>query len=180
MAGLNVGKTVERIEQESPGTFVEGDGHRVGGEVAAAEVFKDGRPVVDGLAGFGIFLTAGGGDLDADAAGEPEEEGAGGLVIAPECAAGFLERLPELESISLNCKIEVADGEAAGEIANRATGEEEGHARVAGGVSNLAKGVLLSGGKAIFKKVDVIGHGCRRFLLAELEKAPPVLPGSHP
>jgi hypothetical protein len=39
---------------------------------------------------------------------------------------------------------------------------------------------LLSGGKAIFKKVDVIGHGCRRFLLAELEKAPPVLPGSHP
>ena len=163
MASFNVGEAVERIEQEAPGALVEGDGHRVGGEVAAAEVFEDGRPVEDGLAGFGIFLTAGAGDFDADAAGEPEEEGAGGLVIAPEGAASFLERLPELESISLNCKIEVADGEAAGEIAHGATGEEEGHARVAGGVSNLAKGVLLSGRKAIFKKVDVIGHDADGF-----------------
>jgi hypothetical protein len=58
--------------------------------------------VVDGLAGFGIFLAAGAGDFDADAAGKPEEEGAGGLVIAPESAAGFLQRFLELESISLN------------------------------------------------------------------------------
>ena len=102
MAGLDVGESVEGIEQEAPGTFVEGNGHRVCGKVAAAEIFKDGRPVVDGLAGLGIFLTAGAGDFNADAAGEPEEEGAGGLVIAPEGAASFLQRFLELESISLN------------------------------------------------------------------------------
>ena len=102
MAGLNVGKAVEGIEQQAPGALVEGDGHGVGGKVAAAQVFEDGRPVVDGLAGLGIFLAAGAGDFDADAAGEPEEEGAGGLVIAPEGAASFLQRFLELESISLN------------------------------------------------------------------------------
>ena len=79
-------------------------------------------------------------------------------MVAPEGGSGFLQRFLQLESISLNRKIKVADREAAGEVANRASGEEESHTRVTGGVSNLAKGILLCRGKAIFKKVDVIGH----------------------
>ena len=79
-------------------------------------------------------------------------------MVAPELSAGFLQKFLKLKGISLNRKIKVADGKAAGEVANGAASEEDSHSRIAGGVSDVAKGVLLCGGKAIFKKVDVIGH----------------------
>src|ERR1700728_4963661 len=158
VARLNVREPIQGVEQQPPGALVQRDGHRVGGEVAAAQVVKNRRPVVDGLAGLGVLLTAGARNFDANAARKPEEERARGLVIAPELAASFLQRFLQLEGVSLNRKVKIADRKAAGEIANRPPGQKDGHARVAGGISNLAKGVLLGGGKTIFKKVDVIGH----------------------
>jgi hypothetical protein len=93
-------------------------------------------------------------------------------VVAPEDAAGFLQRFLQLEGIALNGEIEVADGEAAGEVADGASGEENGHAGVASCITNEAKGVLLGRRKAIFEKVIVVGHGAEVMLVVRLRSRP--------
>jgi len=158
VARLHVGNAVQRIEQQAVGALIEGDGHGVDGEVAAAQVLQHGRPVVNGFAGLGVFLAAGAGDLDADAAGKPEKQGAGFFMLAPEFAAGFLQCFLELESISLNRKIKVADGKARGEITHSSAGEKDCHASMHRRLTNLFDCVALGRGKPVFKKIDIVGH----------------------
>jgi hypothetical protein len=58
----------------------------------------------------------------------------------------------------MNRDFKVADGMAAGEIADGIAGEKEEHAGFDGSFTKQAQSVTLVGRKPVFQKVDVVGH----------------------
>ena len=120
--GLDVRGAVHRVHQQTKGALVEGDGHGVDGEVAAAEVFLNGGGMIDGLAGLGILDAVGADQIDANGAGKTQVKGAGNFVLAPHGATEVLNRFLEFESISMHGQFQRADGVAAGQIAHRVAG----------------------------------------------------------
>ena len=52
----------------------------------------------------------------------------------------------------------IANGMAAGQVADRVAGEKQNDSGLAGHLAQLAQGVLLIGRKPVLKKVDVVGH----------------------
>ncbi len=79
----------------------------------------------DRLAGLGILDAVGADDVDADGAGKTEVKAAGGFVLAPDFAAEFLQWFLELKGVSVDRDFELADGMAAGEVANGVSGKKK-------------------------------------------------------
>jgi hypothetical protein len=75
LPGFDVRNPVEGIHQQTVRMLVERQGHGIGGEVAAAEIFENRVPVVYRLAGLGVFLPASARNLDCDTDRETEEQG---------------------------------------------------------------------------------------------------------
>ncbi len=157
--GFEVGDTVERIQQKSAGSFIERKRHGVDGEVAAAQILVNGGRHHDGgLAGFLEALGAGHADFGAGIAGQREEDGADIFFDGGDFGAGFFELFLQLERIALDSEIEIADGEAADDVANGATGEVKIHAGGTGYVLHEADAFELVRRQPDFHRVNVISH----------------------
>src|SRR6202012_1399065 len=161
LAVLDVGNAVERVHQQAVGALVVGDGHGVGGEVAPAQVFENAGGTGDWPAGPGIGNQEGRADLDTDSAGKVEVEALEDLVGSDDFAAGFLQIFLEPKGVHLNCYVKVADGDAAGEIANGTAEEEDCKSMSAGDIANAGESLPLGLGEPRFQEVDVIGHRFR-------------------
>ena len=163
---LDIGHAVEGIEEQAAGAFVERERHGVDGEVAAAQIFVDGGGRDDGgLARLLEALGARHADFGAGVAGQRDEEGAVVLFEGGDLGAGFFQFFLQFERIALDGEIEVADAEAADDVADRAAGEVKIHARGAGDVLDQADALELVRRQPDFHRVNVVSHslssGCQ-------------------
>ena len=106
------------------GTRVQRQRHSVDREVAAAQILVNGRGS-DGrwFARLVIDFRARHVQLGADIARHQELESPQVFVHALDRNPGFLQILLQLERISLNAQVDVADGKSSHQIADGATGE---------------------------------------------------------
>ena len=100
------------------------------------------------------------------------------VIFAPAFSRFFLQ----LERIALNGEVEVADGEAADDVADGAAREVKIHARGAGYVLHQADALELVRGQPDFHRVNVVSHsfrsGCRAFNSKAMQAA--IAPGGGP
>ena len=176
--GFDVGDAVERIEEKSAGSFIERERHGVDGEVAAAQIFVNGCRHDDGrLAGFLKALGARHADFSAGIAGKGEEDRADVFFDGGDFRAGLFEIFLQLERIALNGEIQVADGEAADDVADGAAGKVKIHARGAGYVLHEADAFELVRRQPDFHRVNVISHsfssGVRPDRAIQMAESPP-------
>src|SRR5579859_1241723 len=157
--GFNVGDTIEGIEKQATGSFIERERHGVDGEVAAAQVLVNGGGGDDGgLAGFLELLGTGHADFGAGVTGERDEDSASVFVDGGDAGAGLFEIFLQLEGIALDGEIEIADGKAADDVADGAAGEVKIQARGAGYVLHQVGTLHLIRGQPEFHRVNVISH----------------------
>jgi hypothetical protein len=79
-------------------------------------------------------------------------------MTAPERCSTGLQRLQQIERISLNGKIEVAYGGSGGQIPHSAAGEKYDHSGLSRRIANLGQGIFLRGTQACFEQVSIFGH----------------------
>ena len=124
--GLDVGHTVERIEQQPARSLVQRQRHGVDGEVAPTKVLMNRGRSNDGrFAGFFMMLGPRHGDFGASVAGQGDKKRTDVFFDRRDLGAGFFEFLVQFEGIALNGEIEVADGAAANDVADGPTSEVE-------------------------------------------------------
>src|SRR5579859_1127371 len=157
--GFEIGDAIERIEKKSARSLVQRERHGVDGEIAAAQVFVNGRRHDDGrLAGFFEALGARHADFGTGVAGQREEDGANVFFDGGDFSAGFFEIFLQLEGIALDGEVEVADAESADDVANGAARQVKIHARGAGYVLHEADALELVRRQPDFHRVNVISH----------------------
>src|SRR5208282_6394277 len=81
-ARFNVSRAVQRVHQETVRALIERDSHGVRCKIATAQIFLDGCGVKYGLAWLGVFSAARAHNIDANAAGKTNINGAGGLILS--------------------------------------------------------------------------------------------------
>ena len=83
----------------------------------------------DGLARLGVFDAVGADDVDADGSRKTQVKTARGLVFSPHLSAEFLQWFLELKGVSMDRNLKLANGMAAGEVADGVSGQEEDECR---------------------------------------------------
>src|ERR1035438_5803724 len=92
-----------------------------------------------------ILDPVGADHIHADGARKTEVKTPRDFVFAPYGPAKFLNYFLELKGISVNCNFKLSDGVAAGEVADRVSGQKKDHSGFASCLAQLTQGVLLVG-----------------------------------
>ena len=149
---FKVGDAVERVHEQTIGALIERERHGVGGEVAAAQVVENASRVIDRLTGLREFLAAGAADLDPHAARESANRVCDGVcspqMTAPACLSFGLQ----FGDFALHRDVEVANRRAAGQVADGAAGQEDGHAGFACSFANRPARRSVERGKGDFRE----------------------------
>ena len=92
--GFDIGGAVERIHEEPERAFIEGDGHRIYGKVAAAQGHPGSCLVVNAFAGLWVFDAVSANQIDADRTRKTKEKAVEirvfPQIVAPAFSNGFL------------------------------------------------------------------------------------------
>ena len=87
-----------------------------------------------------------------------QKDGANVFLDRRNLGASLLEIFLQLERISLNREIQIADGESADDVADRAAGKVKIHTRSAGNILHEADALQLVRRQPDFHRVNVISH----------------------
>ena len=109
----------------------------------------DGSWIVNRLAGFGVLRSVGTDDINAHRSGKAQIERPGFRVLSPDLNGNVCQRPLEVQSVAVDCDLDVADGVSAGQVADGIPGQEQDHlgfaAPLRAGASARSAGRLKAG-----------------------------------
>ena len=177
--GFNVGHAIKGIGQQSARTRIQGERHGVHGEIAAAHVvINRSGGYLRRLAGLIVFFRAGAGHFSANVARQQKVQGARGFINGLHDRASLFKILLQLERVSLDREIQVADDEAAENVAHCSAGEIYIELLGANNLGYLRQRPLLVRRKPGFHKINKVGHSGFTLAPPNTPLAPRPIPAS--
>ena len=157
--GFDISRAVERIHQQPARTRIQRQRHRIYREIAAPQVFDEGRRSHNRrLARLLIALGSRAAYLRTHAPRQSHIDDMEVLVRAANHGACTFQFFLQLEWISLNREIEIADRMSADNVAHRSAGEVNVHPGSAGNILYQRDALLLIRRQPQFHCVDVVSH----------------------
>jgi hypothetical protein len=155
---VNVGRTVQRIEQQAPGAFVERQRHCVRCKVAPVEIGEDCGWPIFGPSGLRKGLGTGGRNLQPGLTAIAQVNGLRRFVLPPDREAGLLELFAKFERIGADRNVQVAHGGAADNVTHSTAGQKYSRSLGAGQFRDRIERLLLHRRQLGFKQLDIIRH----------------------
>ena len=157
--GFNISRAVKGIHEQAARTRIERQGHRVDREIAALQVFDNGGwRHLRRFAGFLIALGPRHADFRPHVAWQSQQQAFQVVIVAHDGHARPFQLLLQLERIALHRKIEVANGKAADDVADRTACQVDIHAGRARNVLDQGDATLLVRRQPDFHRVNVVSH----------------------
>ena len=174
-AVFDVREAVGGIEKQAAGCGIQRDSDGVEREVAAAQVFHDGRPANFGArAGSHVIFVASGGKAALDFSGEKYFDVAQLFVLGEDFGSALFEFAGNFGRIAFDGEIEIAKGCAGDEVADGAPGEIKIEAHGGGQFLDAEHGGTLLRREAAFEQKHIIRHCAPSTLGRAAEAAAPV------
>ncbi len=132
LAILDVGRSVQWIQQQAIRSFVQRDRHRIGCKVTPAQVIQDRRRLCGGLAGLVVCHAQCRPNLRPDTATKGQIQRGKNFVPAGDHGPGSLKIVNQSIRFTLDGEIQIAHRRPARQVAYRASHQEHRHALGAG------------------------------------------------